>query len=71
MRFFRDRLFSFVPLGLLPLMDMSVDQVGPYVRGLGPQFRQFVAEFIIQQISSIAGSIIVSLTRLFFSGGGV
>jgi hypothetical protein len=70
MRFFRDRLFSFVPLGLLPLMDMSADQIGPYIRGLGPSLRQFVAEFIIQQLSAIAGSIIVSVTRLFFSGFG-
>ncbi len=70
MSFFQNRLFSFAPLGLLPLMDMSTSQIVPYIYGLEPDLRRFVAEFIIQQLTAIASSIIVSFTRLFLGGFG-
>jgi hypothetical protein len=71
MRSFRNKLIGFgVPVLFLPLMDMSLSQLPDYIRGLEPDFRRFVAEFIIQQLSGIAQALIVSITRLLFGGIG-
>jgi len=63
--FVQTRLYSFAaPLALLPLMDFSFSQIGPYLRGM--EFRSFMAEFVIQVTSGVADAVILALVGTVF-----
>ncbi len=71
MRYLQNKLFSFaVPLVLFPLMRMQFDNVGDYIRNMEPQFRQIIAEVIVGRLSTVAQSLIIAFTRLFFGVEG-
>jgi hypothetical protein len=62
MRSMQSTLYSFaVPVMFLtlPLMDLSISDVGAYIKGA--EFRSFLSEVLIQVVSSIADTFITYL----------
>ena len=71
MRYLQNRLYSFAaPLFLFPLMRMQFDNIGDYIRNMEPQFRQIIAEVIVGRLSTLAQSLIIAITRIFFGVDG-
>ena len=59
MRWNRIKLYSIAaPLALLPVLDISFSQVGPYLKGM--EFRVFLAEIITQVISGVVDAAIIT-----------
>jgi len=49
---------------VLPLMDLSISDVGSYIKGT--EFRSFLSEIIIQIVSGVADAFILGLTSILF-----
>lgn len=65
MRSTRNTLYSFaVPVMFLvtPLMDFSLSQIGPYVKGT--EFRSFIGEIIIQIVSGVMDAFLVGVAKV-------
>lgn len=59
MRWTQIKLYSIAaPLALLPLMDFSFEQIGPYLKGT--EFRSFVAQMISAVISNTIDAFLVA-----------
>jgi hypothetical protein len=49
---------------LLPLMDLSVSDVGAYIKGT--EFRTFMGEILIQVISGVTDAFLAGIVAMLF-----
>ncbi len=65
MRAIQTKLYSFAaPLALLPLMDVSLQEIPDYFRG--DEFRTLIGEMLIQLVTGIFVAIIAAITQGLF-----